>query len=105
MPTTSRVSAGLRFSKVRPVRLSTHSPPIKFLKTLVLARAYTPAGCRAMGAIRLPSPANCKPLIVSVRINTAQPEEPLQRAFTQLQQAGGCMLNHFHPLEPFLTHR
>ena len=40
--------------------------------------------------------------------------EPLHLAFTQLQQAGGfayaqpparCILNHFHPLELFLTHR
>src|SRR5260370_5762906 len=35
MPTTSRVSAGLRFSKVSPVDDSTHSPSIKFLNTLV----------------------------------------------------------------------
>src|SRR5216684_5680433 len=35
MPTTSRVSAGLRFSKVSPVEDSTHSPSMKFLKTLV----------------------------------------------------------------------
>src|SRR5437763_1734159 len=31
MPTTSRVSAGLRFSKVSPPRDSTHSPSMKFL--------------------------------------------------------------------------
>src|SRR5208282_713172 len=40
--------------------------------------------------------------------------EALHLAFTQLQQAGGfayaqpparCILNHFHPLELFLTHR
>ena len=36
MPTRSRVSAGLRFSKVSPVEDSTHSPSIKFLKTLVV---------------------------------------------------------------------
>src|SRR6202051_5391474 len=35
IPTRSRVSAGLRFSKVSPVEDSTHSPSIKFLKTLV----------------------------------------------------------------------
>src|SRR5437588_5028943 len=35
MPTTSRVSAGLRFSKVSPVEDSTHSPSMKFLKTFV----------------------------------------------------------------------
>src|SRR6267154_885257 len=35
MPTRSRVSAGLRFSKVSPVEDSTHSPSIKFLNTLV----------------------------------------------------------------------
>src|SRR5215472_13614388 len=33
MPTRSRVSAGLRFSKVSPVEESTHSPSIKFLNT------------------------------------------------------------------------
>ncbi len=31
MPTRSRVSAGLRFSKVSPVEDSTHSPSMKFL--------------------------------------------------------------------------
>src|SRR5450755_822396 len=40
--------------------------------------------------------------------------EPLHLTFTPLQQAGGfayaqpparCILNHFHPLELFLTHR
>jgi hypothetical protein len=40
--------------------------------------------------------------------------EPLYLPFTQLQQTGGfayaqppacCILNHFHPLELFLTHR
>src|ERR1035438_679381 len=36
MATTSRVSAGLRSSKVCPLADSTHSPSIKFLKTLVL---------------------------------------------------------------------
>src|SRR5208282_2232294 len=36
MATTSRVSAGLRSSKVRPLTDSTHSPSMKFLKTLVL---------------------------------------------------------------------
>src|SRR5580704_11275439 len=35
MPTTSRMSAGLQFSKVSPVDASTHSPSIKFLYTLV----------------------------------------------------------------------
>src|SRR5216683_1910909 len=35
IPTRSRVSAGLRFSKVSPVDDSTHSPSIKFLNTLV----------------------------------------------------------------------
>src|SRR5258708_32843187 len=35
MPTRSRVSAGLRFSKVSPVEDSTHSPSMKFLNTLV----------------------------------------------------------------------
>src|SRR3981081_4363977 len=35
MPTTSRVSAGLRSSKVSPVEDSTHSPSMKFLYTLV----------------------------------------------------------------------
>src|ERR1700722_3048288 len=34
-PTTSRVSAGLRSSKVSPVEDSTHSPSMKFLTTLV----------------------------------------------------------------------
>src|SRR6266446_4414057 len=34
-PTTSRVLAGLRFSKVSPVEDSTHSPSMKFLKTFV----------------------------------------------------------------------
>src|SRR6185312_5821504 len=34
MPTTSRVSAGLRFSKVSPDADSTHSPSMKFLYTL-----------------------------------------------------------------------
>src|ERR1700689_3925968 len=34
MPTTSRVSAGLRSSKVSPLADSTHSPSTKFLKTL-----------------------------------------------------------------------
>src|SRR6185369_16005405 len=33
-PITSRVSAGFRFSYVWPLRDSTHSPPMKFLKTL-----------------------------------------------------------------------
>src|ERR1700722_5019276 len=36
MATTSRVSAGLRASKVCPLADSTHSPSMKFLKTLVL---------------------------------------------------------------------
>src|ERR1035438_6330830 len=36
MATTSRVSAGLRSSKVWPPTDSTHSPSMKFLKTLVL---------------------------------------------------------------------
>src|ERR1039458_10738630 len=36
MATTSRVSAGLRSSNVWPLADSTHSPSIKFLKTLVL---------------------------------------------------------------------
>src|SRR5258706_13620553 len=35
MPTTSRVSAGLRFSKVSPVEDSTHSPSMKFLRIFV----------------------------------------------------------------------
>src|SRR5271169_1670409 len=35
MPTTSRVSAGLRSSKVSPVEDSTHSPSMKFLRILV----------------------------------------------------------------------
>src|SRR6266567_4796675 len=34
IPTRSRVSAGLRFSKVWPVEASTHSPSIKFLYTV-----------------------------------------------------------------------
>src|SRR5260370_9935617 len=34
IPTTSRVSAGLRFSKVWPVEASTHSPSMKFLYTV-----------------------------------------------------------------------
>ena len=41
MPTTSRVSAGLRFSKVWPVWLATHSPAMKFLKVLVLPPVWT----------------------------------------------------------------
>jgi hypothetical protein len=36
MATTSRVSAGLRSSNVWPLWDSTHSPSMKFLKTLVL---------------------------------------------------------------------
>src|ERR1700681_2257847 len=36
MATTSRVSAGVRSSKVCPLADSTHSPSMKFLKTLVL---------------------------------------------------------------------
>ena len=36
MPTTSRVSAGFRSSKVSPLADSTHSPSMKFLKTLDL---------------------------------------------------------------------
>src|ERR1700741_1997167 len=35
MPTSSRVSAGLRFSNVSPLEDSTHSPSMKFLKTRV----------------------------------------------------------------------
>src|SRR5258708_4879048 len=35
MPTRSRVSAGLRFSKVFPVEDSTHSPSLKFFNTRV----------------------------------------------------------------------
>src|SRR6202167_924444 len=35
MPTTSRVSAGLRSSKVSPVEDSTHSPSMKFFMILV----------------------------------------------------------------------
>jgi hypothetical protein len=48
------------------------------------------------------------------RIGPIAAFEPLHLAFTQLQQTGGfayaqpparCILNHFHPLELFLTHR
>src|ERR1017187_2075589 len=42
--TTSRVSAGLRSSKVRPLTDSTHSPSIKFLNTLVLVVPPSIAG-------------------------------------------------------------
>jgi len=47
-------------------------------------------------------------------IGLISPLEPLHLPFTQLQQTGGfayaqpparCILNHFHPLELFLTHR
>src|SRR5271167_1983859 len=65
MPTTWRVSAGLRFSKVRPVRLSTHLPAIKFLKTFGFAPPPILADVCSMVATGLPSTACCKPLIVA----------------------------------------
>src|SRR5271157_1633288 len=65
MPTTSRVSAGFRFSKVRPVRVSTHSPAMKFLKILGFATAPMLADVCSIVAIRLPSTANCKPSMLS----------------------------------------
>src|SRR5271157_4666944 len=65
MPTTSRVSAGFRFSKVRPVRVSTHSPAMKFLKILGFAPVPTLADVCSIVAIRLSSPANCKPSMLS----------------------------------------
>src|SRR5271157_5126383 len=65
MPITSRVSAGFRFSKVRPVRVSTHSPAMKFLKILGFATAPMLADVCSIVAIRLPSPANCKPSMLS----------------------------------------
>src|SRR5271157_4805948 len=65
MPTTSRVSAGFRFSKVRPVRVSTHSPAMKFLKILGFATAPMLADVCSIVAIRLSSPANCKPSMLS----------------------------------------
>src|ERR1019366_2221470 len=46
-------------------------------------------------------------------VGAVPPLQPLHLALTQLQQAGGfayaqpparCILNHFHPLELFLTH-
>src|SRR5271157_198503 len=65
MPITSRVSAGFRFSKVRPVRVSTHSPAMKFLKILGFATAPMLADVCSIVAIRLSSLANCKPSMLS----------------------------------------
>src|ERR1700758_490780 len=55
MPTRSRVSAGLRFSKVSPVEESTHSPSMKFLKTRVWL-VLRPAGVAKVSVAMMKSP-------------------------------------------------
>src|ERR1051326_4018320 len=54
MPTRSRVSAGLRFSKVSPFEESTHSPSIKFLKTRVWLSLRLAGGAKVSVAIMSP---------------------------------------------------
>src|SRR5215831_13884694 len=56
MATTSRVSAGLRSSKVSPVEDSTHSPSMKFLKTLVLVVEPRKVGPVRMSVVAIKPP-------------------------------------------------
>src|ERR1700691_5739087 len=57
MPTRSRVSAGLRFSNVSPVEDSTHSPSMKFLKTLVFV--WLSVAGEASVSVAIISPYKC----------------------------------------------
>src|ERR1700683_3284912 len=59
MPTTSRVSAGLRSSKVSPVEDSTHSPSMKFLRTLVGVWLRVAGEARVSVAMIAPVPYEC----------------------------------------------
>src|SRR6266851_3334680 len=58
IPTRSRVSAGLRFSKVWPVEASTHSPSMKFLYTLGLPELPSRTGLERVSVAIGESPGN-----------------------------------------------
>src|SRR5664280_1168921 len=86
----------------------------KSLKPWYLPRARLKINCfwgietaQGMQRPRLPM------LYPGYGVGAVAPLQPLHLALTQLQQAGGfayaqpparCILNHFHPLELFLTH-
>src|SRR5258708_32722243 len=88
MPTTSRVSAGLRFSKVSPVEDSTHSPSMKFLNTLVGWLLPRVAG-EAMVSVAIIAPYKCLNIDATGVREGAAREDRLQGGWVATRNPSG----------------
>src|SRR5215472_14417551 len=85
MPTRSRVSAGLRFSKVSPVEASTHSPSMKFLKT----RTWLSLSCAGVWKVSVAINPPCEnPMKAqTLMLQPAQKEGQGRRVFAEFFSA------------------
>src|SRR5271169_1275011 len=84
MPTTSRVSAGLRSSKVSPVEDSTHSPSMKFLRILV--GAWLRVAGEARVSVAIIAPYKCQDIDATAGSGDAARDRLL--AYSQVKSDG-----------------
>src|SRR6266404_5762156 len=89
MPTTSRVSAGLRSSKVSPVEDSTHSPSMKFFTSRVGLLLPTIAG-EARVSVAMMSPYECPSIDATEGVEGAA-REHVRSGFCRVASTRFCV--------------